>query len=176
MFRGTSSRGGHGRRAAVHFVVSLGAAGFISCFLFVLFFSNAHGQVCNNTGQRTPAIYQSYLPDGRNHPAYITHRTRTRTYKNAQNPAAHATIDVRSRHRTNPRSTRFVLDKASECRRRPQSGHMDSLSRRREVAHGVLRSWPKPEQTFFSPKQRSRFLVVCFLHTSRRYTFDLDME
>ena len=124
----------------------------------------------------TPAIYPSYLPDGRNHPAYITHRTRTRTYKNAQNPAAHATIDVRSRHRTNPRSTRFVLDKASECRRRPQSGHMDSLSRRREVAHGVLRSWPKPEQTFFSPKQGSRFLVVCFLHTSRRYTFDLDME
>ena len=31
-----------------------------------------------------PAIYQSYLPDGRTHPAYIAHRTRTRTYKNAK--------------------------------------------------------------------------------------------
>ena len=29
---------------------------------------------------------------------YIPHRTRTRTYKNAQHTAAHATIDVRSRH------------------------------------------------------------------------------
>ena len=46
----------------------------------------------------TPAIYQSYLPDGRNHPAYIAHRTRTRTYANAQHTAAHVTMDVRSRH------------------------------------------------------------------------------
>ena len=29
----------------------------------------------------TPAIYQSYLPGRRNHPAYIAHRTRTRTVK-----------------------------------------------------------------------------------------------
>ena len=29
----------------------------------------------------TPAIYQSYLPGRRNHPAYIAHRTRTRTIK-----------------------------------------------------------------------------------------------
>ena len=86
----------------------------------------------------TPAIYQSYLPDGRNHPAYIAHRTRTRTYKNAQHTAAHATMDFRSRHRTNPRTTRFVLGKASEHRRRPRSYHVDPLSRMREVAHGVL--------------------------------------
>ena len=85
-----------------------------------------------------PAIYQSYLPDGRNHPAYIAHRVRTRTYKNAQHTAAHATMDVRSQHRPNPRSTRFVLDKASEQRRRPRSSHVDPLARRREVAHGVL--------------------------------------
>ena len=79
----------------------------------------------------TPAIYQSYLPDGRSHPAHIAHRTRTRTYRNAQHTAAHATIDVRSRHRTNPRSTRFVLGKGSENRRRPRSYHVDTLSRRR---------------------------------------------
>ena len=86
----------------------------------------------------TPAIYQSYLPDGRNHPAYTAQRTRTRTYSkyiNIQHTAAHATIDTRSRHRTNPRSTRFVLGKA------------DPLSTRQEVAHGVLRSSPKPQHT-----------------------------
>ena len=88
----------------------------------------------------TPAIYQSYLPDGRNHPAYIAHRTRTRTYKNAQHTAALSTIktfDV-DIELTNPRSTRFVLGKASEHRRRPRSYHVDPLSRRREVAHGIL--------------------------------------
>jgi len=97
----------------------------------------------------TPAIYQSYLPDGRNHPAYIAHRTRTRTYKNAQHTAAHATMDVRSRHRTSPRTTRFVVGKASENRRRPRSYRVDPLSRRREVAHGVLCSSPKPQQSLF---------------------------
>ena len=93
----------------------------------------------------TPAIYQSYLPDGRNYPAYIcvAHRTRTGTYKNAQHTAAHATTDIQSRHRINPRSTRFVLDKARECRRWLRSYHVDPLSRRREVVHGVLRSSPK---------------------------------
>ena len=92
-------------------------------------------QVCNSTGQRTPAIYQSnhcinpshashlpiISPRWANHPAYIAHRTRARTYKNAQDTAAHAAMDVRSRHRTNPRSTRFVLGEASEYRRRPRS-------------------------------------------------------
>ena len=97
----------------------------------------------------TPAIYLSYLPHRRNYAAYTAHRTRTPIYKNAQHAAAHATIDVRSRHRPNPLSTRFVLDKASECRRRPPSYHVDPLSRRQEVAHGVLRSSPKPEQKFF---------------------------
>ena len=87
----------------------------------------------------TPAIYPSHLSDGRNHAAYIARRTRTRTYKNAQHTAAHPTMDVRTRHRTSPRSTRFVLGKASEYRRRPRRYHVDSLSRRREVAHGVLR-------------------------------------
>ena len=113
--------------------------------------------------------------------AYIARRTRTRTYKNAQHTAAHATMDVRSLHTTNTRSTCFVLGKASEYRRRPRSYHVDPLSRRREVAHGVLCSSPKPEQTiFFASEQLGeegwRFFVVCFLHTSRRHTFDLDTE
>ena len=103
----------------------------------------------------TPAIYQSYLPDGQNHPAYIAHRTRTPTYKNAQHTAALSTIDVQSRHRTSPRSTRFELGKASEYRRQSRSYHVDPLSRKREVAHGVLRSSPKPEQTFFFQRTRA---------------------
>ena len=119
----------------------------------------------------TPAIYQSYLPDGRNQPAYIAHRTRARRYQNAQHTAAHATMDVRSRHRTtNPRSTRFVLGKTSEYRRRPRSYHLDPLSRRREVAHGVLCSSPKPGQTiFFASAQlgekRDRDFLSCVFYT-----------
>ena len=95
----------------------------------------------------TPAIYQSYLPNGRNYPAYIAHRTRTPTYKHALHTPARATIDVRSRHRTSPWSTRYVMGKASECRRRPRSDHVGALSTRRDVAHGVLRSSPTPEHT-----------------------------
>ena len=135
----------------------------------------ASGQVCNirdrerqpSTNQitaitrATPAIEQSYLPDGRNHPAYIAHRTRTRTYQNAQHTAAHAKMDVRSRHRTSPRSSRFVLGKASEYRRRSRSYHVHPLSRRREVAHGVLCSSPKSEQTFFFASERRQIEILC---------------
>ena len=46
------------------------------------------GQVCNSTGQRTPAIYQSYLPDGRNHPAYKAHRKRKRTHEHINTHSA----------------------------------------------------------------------------------------
>ena len=63
-------------------------------------------------------------------------------------------MDVRSRHRTNPRSTRFVLGKASESRRRPRSCHVDPSSRRREVAHGALCSSGKPEQTICFASER----------------------
>ena len=124
----------------------------------------------------TPATYQSYIPDGRNHPAYIAHRTRTRTHKNAQHTAAHATIYVRSRHRTNPRSTRCESGKASEHRRRPRRYHVDPLSRRREVAHGVRRSSLKPEQTIsFAIEEGSRFFCRPFsthqptIHLRSRY-------
>ena len=40
----------------------------------------------------TPAIYQSYLPDGRNHPAYIAHRT-SYTYTNIYKRTAHCSCD-----------------------------------------------------------------------------------
>ena len=36
---------------------------------------------------------------------------------------------------------------------------------------------PNLNKLFFSPREEgSRFFVVCFLHTSRRYTFDIDVE
>ena len=49
------------------------------------------------------------------------------------------TIDRRSRHRIDARSTRFVSGKASECRWRPWRYQEDPWSRGGEVAHGVLR-------------------------------------
>ena len=124
----------------------------------------------------TPAIYQSYLPDGRNHPAYIAHRTCRRTYKNAHHTAAHATMDVRSRHRTSPRLTRFVLGKASEYRRRSRSYHVDPLSRRREVAHGVLCSRPNLNKLFFSPRsssERRGIEIFCRLFSTDQPTTQL---
>ena len=56
---------------------------------------------------------------------------------------AHATIGLRSRHRSNPRPTRFVSGKAGECRWRPRRYQVDPWSRGREVARGVQRSSPK---------------------------------
>ena len=79
----------------------------------------------------------------------------------------------RSRHRTNPRSTRCVLGTVSENRRRPRSYHVDPLSRRREVAHGVLSSSPKPEQTIFSPRSSSerRWIeIFCRLFSTHQPT------
>ena len=53
---------------------------------------------------------------------------------------------LRSRHRSNPRPTRFVSAKAGECRGRPRIYQVDPWSRGRELGRGVLRSSPKPEQ------------------------------
>ena len=55
-------------------------------------------------------------------------------------------IDLRSRDRINPRSTRLVSGKANECRWRPRSYHVDAWSTRGEVARGILRSSPKPDK------------------------------
>ena len=61
------------------------------------------------------------------------------------------TFDLDIRSITNRRSTRYVLGKASEYRRRPRSYDVDtwSINRRREVAHGGLCSSLKPGQTIF---------------------------
>ena len=70
----------------------------------------------------TPAICQSHLfHRWAKSPAYTAHRTRTRTYLNPQHTAAHAAIDVRSRHITNPRSTRFVPARPVNIDDGPQS-------------------------------------------------------
>ena len=59
---------------------------------------------------------------------------------------AHATIGLRSRHKSNQRQTRFVSGKAGESRKRTRRYQVDPWSRGREVARGVLRSSPKPER------------------------------
>ena len=148
-------------------------------------------QVGNSTGQRTPAIYQSNHGINASHASHLpiisprwaksprihsTWCTRTRTHKNAQHTAARATMNVRSRHVTNPRSTHYVVGKASECRRRPRSYHIDPLSRRGEVAHGVLCFSPKPEQTFFSPwssSERRGIDIFCRLFSTHQPTTHL---
>ena len=84
---------------------------------------------------------------------------------------AHVTIDLRSRHRINPQPTRFVSGKTNECRWRPQRYQVDPWSRRREVAHGVLRSSPKPKKRsiFFAVGEGLR---ICFLHTREQIFLD----
>ena len=59
---------------------------------------------------------------------------------------AHATIDLRSRHRTNPLPARLVSGKVNEGRWRPRRYQVDPWSRGREVARGVLSSSLKPEK------------------------------
>ena len=52
------------------------------------------------------------------------------------------------------------------------------VSRRQEVARGVLCSLLEAEH-FLLPiygEEGSILFVFCFLHTSQRYTFDLDIE
>ena len=128
------------------------------------------------TTRATPAIYQSYLrwaklPRTRSISfAYVHEHFKTHSTKQS-----HATIDVRSRNRTNPRSTRFVSGNVREYRRRSRRCQVDQLSRGRDVAHGVLPSSPKPDETIFFAAEEGYF-VVCFLPTSRRYTFDLYTE
>ena len=75
----------------------------------------------------------------------------------------------RSRHkRINPRLTRFVSGKASECRWRPPRYQVDPCSTGRDAAHGVLLSSPKPlkKGLFFAIGEGSRIFVACFLHSS----------
>ena len=124
-----------------------------SCFPFYTI-TAAVRQVCNSTGQKTPAIYQSNHCTNATHASHLPiisprwatslriHST-SYTYTNIKNRTAHCSScddgrSISTYDRTNTRSTRFVLGKPSEYRRLPRSYHVDPLPRRREVAHGVL--------------------------------------
>ena len=107
-----------------------------------------------------------------------TQRTYTCTKnKNASQTAALATIDVRPRHKTNPRSTRFVSGKAGKNIDDDLEDIMliRSLGGERlpTASHAL-----SPNLTLFFfviYEEGPRLFVVHFLHTSRRYTY-LDME
>ena len=90
------------------------------------------------------------------------------TLKNCQHAdqIAHATIGLRSRHRSNPRPIRFVSGKAGESRRRPRRYQVDPWSMGREVARGVLHSFPKPEKAYFLPSERDRGLLSPVFYTA----------
>ena len=89
---------------------------------------------------------------------------------------AHVTIDLRSRHRINPRPTPFVSGKANESRWWPRRYQVDPWSRRRDVARGVLRSFSRTWKNclVFTTVAGSRSFVVCFLDT-RGQTFYVEM-
>ena len=131
----------------------------------------------------TPAMYGLYLPNGRNHLAYIAHRTRTRTYANAQHTAAHVTMDVRSRHTIELTHGQLALYWASPVN---ADDRLDVImwirclgGERLPTASYALH--PNVNKLFCSPRSRSakkriEIFVVGFLDTSRRNTFGLDKE
>ena len=82
--------------------------------------------------------------------------------QHADKNSAHAAIDLSSRHKINPRSTRFVSGKASECGWRPRRYVADPWSTGREVARGVLRSSRKPEKKVFLPSESDRDFLSVF--------------
>ena len=63
VFRRTPSRGGHGRRAAVHFVVCVGCSGIACFYLPVFLLANAHGllQVCGRLTSGTSPLESAPL-------------------------------------------------------------------------------------------------------------------
>ena len=81
---------------------------------------------------------------------------------------AHATIGLRSRHRINPRLTRFVSGKASGCRCRPRRHQVDPWSRGREVARDVQRSSPKPEKRSIFCRRRGIEIFCRVFSTQQR--------
>ena len=82
--------------------------------------------------------------------------------KQADKKSAHLTIDLRPRHRLNPRPTRSVSGKGNACRWRPRRHQADPRSRGRELAGGVLRYPLRPEQNvYFYPSERNRENLSC---------------
>ena len=88
--------------------------------------------------------------------------------QHADKKTANATICLRSRHRSNPRPTRFVSGKAGESRRRPRRYQVDPWSWGREVARGVLRSSPKPEKRPMFCHRRGIENFCCLFSTQQR--------
>ena len=90
------------------------------------------------------------------------------TCRHPDKKLAHATIDLRSWHRINPRPTRLVSGKANEYRWRSRSYQVGPWYRGQEVARGVLHSSPRPEKGSIFCHRRGIDLVfvLCFLHIS----------
>ena len=79
------------------------------------------------------------------------------TLSKHRSKTAHATIDLRSRHRIIPRPSRFVSGNANECRWRPQRCQVDPWSRGQAVARDVPRSSPQTwKKVYFLPLERDR--------------------
>ena len=77
------------------------------------------------------------------------------------------------RHRTNPRPTRFVSGKASECWWRHRRYQVDPWSRGREVCprRPTLLSQTWKKNIFFAIGEGSRFFVACFRHSRAQTCF-----
>ena len=81
---------------------------------------------------------------------------------------AHTTVDLRSRYTMNLRPTRFVSDKASECRWRPRRYRMDLWPRGRELASCALNFCSEPmiqlligiNQTRASPVKKEEYCIM----------------
>ena len=89
--------------------------------------------------------------------------------QHANQKQPHATIDLRSRHRINPRPTRFVSGKADEC---TVDGGLKDVRWIRglggeklpAVSYALLPNLKKG--LFFAIGEGSRIFVACFLHSS----------
>ena len=122
---------------------------------FCVFASRWHvcRQVRNSTGQRTPAIYQSYLPDGRitPHTQHIVHvHEHIKTHSTLQLMRRWTfDLDIELSQPASHWARPVNIDDGIEvitCIR--------CLGGER-FAHGVLCSSPTPEQTFFSLRSSS---------------------
>ena len=77
---------------------------------------------------------------------------------------AHATIGLRSRHRSNPRPTRFVSGKAGECRWRPRRYRVIRGLGGEKLPAALNALLPNLKKgLFFAIGEGSRIFVACFL-------------
>lgn len=99
--------------------------------------------------------------------ATILFHSRCKLSTTCYKQSAHATIDLRSRHKLNAQPTRTVAGKANEWRRQPRKCPVGPRFVRRELGGAVLRSSSIPEKKlFFTIREGSRNVVICFPYTS----------